>query len=203
MRKDITPSQFTVNGIADISGFGGDVDTVFLGRLSTLGAPVTNIIISPTTGNINGHATNNIDFKADSNLSLKTDNNLYLESSQDLFTTAKNSWIGGVSDGTITAGQYRADFAMNPFAADPVTIFELKKNQNYAMGFAALDTPGHQFSNIYYGVLDATNTITDITRLEANQDEAHMFARNIPGTLNSKLAIFPDMLEASKDFSNR
>jgi hypothetical protein len=118
------------------------------------------------------NAINNIGLYADNEVYLQADANAYINTEQELFTVAQGAWRGGVNDGTTDAGTYRSDFSHDPYAGTPAIVWELKNNQNYAMGFAALDQGFKKYTNIYYGELDAGNIIEDITRIEATDTGA-------------------------------
>ena len=103
-------------------------------------------------------------------ISVAPNNDFYLNSGNDVFATAINGWYGGVDDEPlgITAGNYQTDFSMDPYNATPANVWALTKNQEYSLGFAAIDDDGNKrYSNIYYGTMDAGNIITDIARVEA------------------------------------
>lgn len=127
------------------------------------------------------NAINNIGLYADNEVYLQADANAYINTEQELFTVAQGAWRGGVNDGTTDAGTYRSDFSHDPYAGTPAIVWELKNNQNYAMGFAALDQGFKKYANIYYGELDAGNIIEDITRIEATETGANtMFMYDRP-----------------------
>lgn len=211
MRKNISPTQATVLGLMDVSGFGGDADTVRIGRINFLGGLTTSMILSPTSGNIDISSVQDTSLFAGADLNLEstvntsvtTGNDLFVDSGNDVSIFGRHAWYSGIGDGTITAGTYRTDFSMAPFDANPSLALELKKNQEYALGFSAIDTPGHQFSNIYYGVLDSSNAIVDITRIEAAHDEASIFAREVSGPNFSKFSVTSDYMKLNMNFQDR
>ncbi|MBP6925882.1 MAG: tail fiber domain-containing protein [Candidatus Pacebacteria bacterium] len=110
---------------------------------------------------------------SDGSITVDTDEDIFINAADDLFIGSSGAWYGGVNDGTTDLGTYRSDFSHDPFNATPAIVWELKNNQNYAMGFAALDDVGNKrYANIFYGELDSNNIITDITRIEATDGGA-------------------------------
>lgn len=211
MRKNISPTQATVVGLMDTSGFGGDADTVRIGRLNFLGGLTTSMVLAPTSGTIDINSVQgtalyagaDLTLESAANASITSGNDIFADSGNDVSIFGRHAWYSGIGDGTITAGTYRTDFSMAPFDANPSVALELKKNQEYALGFSAIDTPGHQFSNIYYGVLDSSNAIVDITRIEAAHDEASIFAREVSGPNFSKFSVTSDYMKLDMNFQDR
>ncbi|MCB9808984.1 hypothetical protein H6776_01155 [Candidatus Nomurabacteria bacterium] len=111
---------------------------------------------------------------AGNEISLSASENTYINTAEDLFISSRGNWYGGVdvNNGTNVAGDYRVNFSMNPYNALPGAVWEMQKNQEYAVGYAAIDSPGKTYSNIYYGILDSNNIITDISRVESTDGGA-------------------------------
>ena len=192
IRKDNSATNLSVFVMADLSGFGLDCACMFMGKLDFLGVPTTLIRVLPTTGNIgitatndvSINATNDVSIVATSDVSLTATNNISSTATNDisiiagaaLNTNAEEGIYGGVNtDSGTTAGVYRIYLTKEVISATPSVVTELKRNQQYAMGIAIYDNPGvEQVSNIYYGVLNASNVITDISRVEASDQHSEV-----------------------------
>lgn len=72
----------------------------------------------------------------------------------------------GVSD-------HRGLMVLEPYATTPAAGLSLQKTQDFEVGVFAIDSPSKKYANIYYGVLDVNNVITDTSRFEANENEVH------------------------------
>lgn len=68
--------------------------------------------------------------------------------------------------GTLTIDPYSV-------ANEPGAGLYLRENQTDEYGFFAINNGVKKYSNIYYGVLDGNNEITDTSRWEANENEVH------------------------------
>lgn len=150
--KSISPTEITVGGIVGIGGG----DNSYYGRVDlTDSAPTTLMVIEPTSGNV--RITTNDDFLVTSQ------NGVQLDAAVSSSLTA----------GSLTTGNnILGSSVLLPNASSPAVGQSLKKNEDYEVGFFAIGgtTP---FANIYYGVLDSDNNITDTSRLEANENEVH------------------------------
>jgi hypothetical protein len=73
-----------------------------------------------------------------------------------------------------STGDYSLYSSLSPEDTNPSYVVALQKDQTFEIGWAAVESPTKKYSNIYYGVLDVNNDITDINRVEANADWVEM-----------------------------
>lgn len=164
--KSTGPNSSTNIGIMDFTAFDGDEDRIFLGGFDFMGNPTTRIFIDPTTGTINSNSTGRTS----------------MASSLDFFVQSDTLVsIGADPDAGILPGTHQGGLSINPLDPNtPSIVMQLNNNQNYAVGYAAIDSPAEKFSNLFYGELDAGNTITDYARVQASDLGAQMYYRHNP-----------------------
>ena len=88
----------------------------------------------------------------------------------DVNVNSNNSVAIEANDGV---SDHRGLMVLEPYATTPAAGLSLQKSQDFEVGVFAIDSPSKKYANIYYGVLDVNNVITDISRFEANENEVH------------------------------
>lgn len=197
IRKTISPTELTVVGVADLSPFGLDTDTVLLGRLDTLGGPSTRVMITPTAGYISSQATNDLSFDAGNNFSVNAGNNVNITAGSMLATFGVGKTIAfDPGNSVANLSSYSDGFSFNdqdPLSTDinvylssnigtsiagarQAGTFTAHLDKTWDSGYYNLiDAMNNPHAQLFYGTLDAFNNITDVSRIEANPWEAHLF----------------------------
>lgn len=154
-----TPSLFAFGNLNSDGEARFLVTGVSAANISANGVDITNVDAS---GSVAITSADAIDIEADGAMNLSAISDVTMQSESAVFLSTSNA-----------SSEYTSGLSITPFATMPAAGLNLKKDQDFEVGFFAIESADRKYANIYYGVLNGSNVITDTSRVEANENEVH------------------------------